>query len=350
MRIIPRRSFWAAALAAAALATTAQAQSKTLIVTSYGGPYTQSQREAYYKPFTAQTGIKIQEEEAVEVWPQVRAQVEAGKVTWGVVNGEKSTIEQGCETGLLERFDWSLLDKSKFMPEAVHECGVGAVVQALVLAYDASRIKGEQPKTVADFWDLKKWPGKRALRKSPISTLEFALMADGVPHDKVYETLRTKAGVDRAFRKLDQIKPRIVWWESSSQPTQLLADGEVTLTSSWSGRVSQAKLKDKKNFVIIWDGQNYDIDFWAVVKGSPQKAEAMKFIAFASDPKRQVEQVKWIPYGPTRLDARSLLPKDLAVELPNHPDNLKLGLRNDTQFWAENLEDLNERFQAWLAR
>ena len=204
--------------ACAFLTTRGDAQEHKITVVSYGGAYTQSQREAFYKPFSAATGVRVQEEDAVEAWPQVKAQIEAGKVTWDVVNGETATILQGCETGLLEPFDWKLVDKSKLIPEAVTECGVGGIVQASVIAYDADKIKGDTPKTVADFWDLKKFPGKRGVRKTPITTLEFALMADGVPHDKVYQVLATKEGVDRAFRKLDEIKPNIVWWESSSSP------------------------------------------------------------------------------------------------------------------------------------
>lgn len=321
-----------------------------ITVTSYGGVYTQSQREAFYKPFTAATGIKVQEEDAVEVWPSVRAQVEAGKVTWDVVNGETATIIQGCETGLLEPFDWSLIDKSKLLPGATNECGVGAVVQSILIAYNGDKLKGTVPTTVADFFDLQKFPGKRALRKNPMTTLEFALIADGVPKDQVYKVLATKEGVDRAFRKLDQIKPHVVWWESSSAPPQLLADGEVVMTTSWSGRITQANRKDKKNFVIVWDGQNYDVDHWAVVKGAPNKEAAMKFIAFATDPQRQVKQMEYISYGPTTVGAAEILPKDLAPELPSYPENMSKGLRNDSKFWSEHLEDLQSRFQAWLSR
>ena len=331
-------------------AVPSEAQEHKITVVSYGGAYTQSQREAFYKPFTAATGVRVQEEDAVEAWPQVKAQIEAGKVTWDVVNGETATILQGRETGLLEPFDWKLVDKSKLIPEAVTECGVGGIVQASVIAYDADKIKGDTPKTVADFWDLKKFPGKRGVRKTPITTLEFALMADGVPHDKIYQVLATKEGVDRAFRKLDEIKPNIVWWESSSSPPQLLADGEVAMTTSWNGRITQAKRADKKNFVIVWDGQNYDVDFWGVVKGAPNKEEAMKFIASATDPQKQAKQMDYVAYGPTAVAAMAILPADFAAELPSSPANLKQGIRNDAKFWAEHLEDLQARFQAWLSK
>jgi putative spermidine/putrescine transport system substrate-binding protein len=321
---------------------------ESLTIVSYGGVYTTSQREAYYTPFSKTTGTRIIEDDAVEAWPQVKAQVESKKVTWDIVNGETATIVRGCDTGLLEPFDWKLIDKSKLLPSAVQECGVGTIVQSSVLAYNADKIPGEKPTSVKDFWDLKKFPGKRGLRKSPSTTLEFALIADGVPHDKVYEVLRTKEGVDRAFKKLDEIKSNVVWWESSSAPPQLLADGEVLMTTSWSGRITQAKRSEGKNFVTIWDGQNYDVDFWGVVRGAPHKEQAMKFIAFATDPQRQAKQMEYISYGPTRVEAMGLLPAELAKELPSHPDNLKTAVRNDAAFWSDRLDDLTERFVSWL--
>src|SRR6266478_3385196 len=102
----------------------------TLTIVSYGGVYTTSQREAYYNPFAKETATRIIEDDAVEAWPQVKAQVETKKVTWDIVNGETATIIRGCDTGLLEPIDWTLIDKSKLLPAAVLDCGVGTIVQA----------------------------------------------------------------------------------------------------------------------------------------------------------------------------------------------------------------------------
>ena len=204
-------------VAAAFLVTTPALAEGKLTVTTYGGSYTESQREAYYKPFEAEMGIPVQEEVASEVWSTVKAQIDAGNVTWDVVTGETSTIILGCDTGLLEPIDWSLIDQSKLIPDAIQECGVGTIVQSSVMAYDADKITEDPPTTAADFFDLTKYPGKRAMRKSPATTLEFALIGDGVAKEDVYQVLSTPEGLDRAFAKLDSIKDQVIWWEASSQ-------------------------------------------------------------------------------------------------------------------------------------
>ena len=139
------------------------------------------------------------------------------------------------------------------------ECGVGTIVWAHVIAYDADRIKGEGPKNWADFWNVKKWPGKRALRKNAKPSLEIALLADGVPASDVYKVLSSEAGVQRAFKKLDELKPHLQWWEAGAQPPQWLASGDVIMTSAYNGRISAA-IKEGRNFKIVWTGQNYAVD------------------------------------------------------------------------------------------
>jgi putative spermidine/putrescine transport system substrate-binding protein len=274
--------------------------------------------------------------------------VEAGNITWDVVQGETATIIQNCDNGNLEPYGWSALDKAGFVPIAVQKCGVGTIISSSVIAYNADKFTGEAPKTVADFWNLEKFPGKRGMRKKAITTLEFALLADGVPTSDIYNVLRTDEGIERAFKKLDQIKKDVVWWESSSSAPQLLGSGEVTMSTAWNGRITAAKRDEGKNFVIIWDGQNYDGDFFAVVKGTPRKELAEKFIAIASSPELQAAQSTMITYGPTLTKTLDLIPEDRRADLPTAPQNLANALANDAQFWAENSEALEARFIAWL--
>lgn len=336
---------FAIGLMAAPFATAAAEE--VLTVMSYGGAYQKSQ-QVYFDEFTKQTGVKVVVESADEAWPKVNAMVEAGNVTWDVVQGETATIIQNCDNGNLEPFDWSLLDKSEFVPIAVQKCGVGTIISSSVIAYNADKFPNGAPATVADFWDTERFPGKRGMRKKAITTLEFALMADGVAPADVYSVLRTEEGVERAFTKLDEIKQEVVWWESSSSAPQLLGSGEVSMSMGWNGRITAARKDEGKNFVIIWDGQNYDGDFFAVVKGAPHKDLAQKFIAIASQPELQAKQSEMITYGPTRTNTLGLLPPERLPDLPTSEENLKSALPNDAQFWAENGETLESRFIAWL--
>jgi putative spermidine/putrescine transport system substrate-binding protein len=216
------------------------------------------------------------------------------------------------------------------------------------MAYNADKIK-VAPQGWADFWDVKKYPGKRGLRKGAKYTLEFALQADGVKPADVYKLLATKAGVDRAFKKLDQLKPNIQWWEAGAQPPQFLASGDVVMSSAYNGRIDTAQ-KEGKNLKVVWTGSVYDVDSWAVPKGSPKLKEAMDFIKHASQPENQAVYSNKIAYGPTNLKAIQKVDPKSAANLPTWPANLKNALALDVNFWVEHGEELEERFNAWAAR
>jgi putative spermidine/putrescine transport system substrate-binding protein len=277
------------------------AEARDLTVTSWGGNYQDAQREVYFEPFSKKTGTKLVEDSWNGGVGALRAKVEGGNSNWDVVQVEAEELELGCEEGLFEQLDWSALGgKDKFIPAAVHECGVGAIVWTTLLTYDGARLK-DGPKSWADFWNTEKFPGKRALRRGPKYTLEFALMADGVEPSQVYQTLGTDAGVERAFKKLDQLKSSIVWWEAGAQPQQLLASGEVVMTSAYNARIAAANKSDNRDFKIVWPGGVYAVDSWVILRDSPNKASGMDLIAFMSDPNNQKNLPPKVPMAsPTR--------------------------------------------------
>ncbi|PCI28150.1 MAG: spermidine/putrescine ABC transporter substrate-binding protein [SAR324 cluster bacterium] len=325
-------------------------EAKTLTFTSFGGAYQTSQREAYLKPFTAKTGIKINEASYDGESGKIIAMVNAGRTVWDVIDMEQSEANRLCEEGYLEPIDWdSMGDKDRFIAAGINECGVGSIVYSYVIGYDGDKIK-DGPTTIQDFWNLKKWPGKRGLRKNPKSTLEFALVADGVSLKDVYKVLGTDAGLRRAFKKLDQIKDQVIWWSSGAQSAQILSDGEVAMTSAYNGRIFNANRDEGKNFKTVWDAHLMEIEVLVVPKGSKNKKEAMDFIRFASTPKQQAEQTKYIPYGPIVKDAIAFVSDDMKPNLPTYAVNLAKGRMMDPEFWNENGEYINERFQSWLLR
>jgi putative spermidine/putrescine transport system substrate-binding protein len=335
--------------AAALLLSAGVAQARDLTVVSWGGTYQDAQRQIYFKPFQEQTGSKLIDDSWNGGVGTLRAKVQGGSLDWDVVQVEAEELVLGCEEGLFEDLDWSMLGKDAFIPAAVHDCGVGTIVWSTVLAYDGARIK-DGPKSWADFWDVQKYPGKRARRRGPKYTLEFALIADGVEPAKVYDVLKTDAGVDRAFRKLDQIKSSLVWWEAGAQPPQLLASGEVVMTSAYNARVTAANKSDNRDFRIIWPGGVYAVDSWVILRGSPNKAEGMKLIAFMSDPERQKNLPPLVPYGVTHKEAAGKVDPAVLPNMPTEPGNLAAGVQLDTEFWVANIERLTERFNAWVGQ
>ncbi|GGY22357.1 ABC transporter substrate-binding protein [Paludibacterium paludis] len=320
-----------------------------LTVISFGGANKAAQEKAYYAPFTKATGIKVIGGEYNGEMAKVKAMVDTRSVSWDVLEVESPELARGCDEGLFEKLDYSRIgNKADFVPGAAQTCGIGIFVWSTVLAYNADKIK-VAPAGWKDFWDVKKYPGKRGLRKGAKYTLEIALMADGVTGEDVYKVLATPAGVDRAFRKLDQLKPHIQWWEAGAQPPQYLVSGDVVMSSAYNGRIATTQ-KEGKNLKIVWNGGMYDFDSWAIPKGSPNKDAALKFIAFASRPENQKVYSEQIAYGPSSKKATALLDRKVAAELPTSPQNIKNSLAVSVAFWADFGESLEQRFNAWASK
>ena len=356
-----------AATATTATVANAKACGKAgeLTVVSWGGAYTKSQVEAYHKPFMKDcAGSKIKSQDYNGGIAEIKAQVEGKKVSWDIVDVELSDAIRACDEGLLETIDHSKLPKGDngavatddFLKGTLYECAVANIVWSTIFAYDTTKIKGDTPKTMADFFDLKKWPGKRGLRKGAKVNLEFALMADGVAAKDVYKILETKAGIDRAFKKLDTIKGSVVWWTAGAQPPQLLADGEVLMTTAYNGRIFNAVAGEGKPFAIVWDGQIWDLDLWVIPKGAPNKDLAMDFLKYSTGTKALAAQASYISYGPARQSSSPLVGKyhnkdiDMGPQMPTAPNNLKNAVQSNFSFWADNADQLKERFNAWLAK
>lgn len=336
--------------AAAMLGLVAAAEARDLTVVSWGGNYQDAQRKIYFQPFAAKLGATVLDESWDGGYGVLQAKVKAGVPNWDAVQVEAEELELGCSDGIYEKIDWSKLGgKDGFIPAGVNDCGVGAIVWSTGMAFDGDKIK-DGPKTWADFWDTTKFPGKRGLRKGAKYTLEFALLADGVPIADVYKALKTKDGVERAFKKLDALKPDIVWWEAGAQPLQLLSSGQVAMTSVYNGRITAINRSEGKHFSFVFPGSIYAVDSWVVLKGSPNKDAAMNFIAFASQADNQAKLPEYIAYGLPNIAAAKLVPEKYAAELPTTPDNLKQATALDVGFWTDNSEELSKRFNAWLAR
>jgi len=337
-----------AAAVATLVALPALAQGQ-LTVINFGGANGKAQQKAYMEPFEKASGTKVQAVEYNGEQAKIKAMVETKSVSWDVVEVESPDVVRGCDEGLFERLDWSKIgNKADFQPAAVRDCGVGTFVWSTVLAYDADKLK-PGPTDWTDFWDVKKYPGKRAMRKGARYNLEFALMADGVKTADVYKVLATKDGAERAFKKLTALKSNIQWWEAGAQPPQFLVAGDVVMSTAYNGRIDAAQ-REGKNLQIAWAGGIYDLDYWVIPKGSPNKDLAMKYIAMASTPEAQSEYAKLISYGPTNNKALPMLDAKVLALLPTSAANSKDALQFNVRFWADQGEALEKRFASWAAK
>ncbi len=227
-----------------------QSAADQLTLASWGGSYTRSQILAFVDPFRKQTGSWVEVVDFNGDLAAVREQVRSLNVTYGVVDLEGPELIQGCEEGILQRLDSVTLlpgadgtpAADDYFPGMLRPCGIGSVISATLLVYreDVFGESGARPSTVADLFDLERFPGSRALRRTPRVNLEWALLADGVPAGGIYAALDTDAGLDRAFAKLDTIRDSIVWWDEGEEPFELLATYRVAMASAFNGRVFAA--------------------------------------------------------------------------------------------------------------
>jgi putative spermidine/putrescine transport system substrate-binding protein len=350
-----RSMMLAAGLAASTTLASGIVSADPVTVVSWGGSYGAAQDAALFKDASINSGIAINRESGASM-SKTCLQVQSGSVTWDLVvtgsGGAASAAAKGC----LEKIDYSVVDVSNFYPNLYSDYCVGSDVFATVMSWNTDKY-GEPgsagaPKSWADFWDVKKFPGTRAYRANNVDgVLEPALMADGVPAEKVYEVLSTKAGMMRAINKIRELKPHIaVFWGSGAQQAQLMKDAEVDMSTGWNGRFDNAK-KDGAKVGYTFNQALLDYDCFAMPKGAPNKDMAMKFLAEISKAEYQANLPYHITYGPTNQKAYEVTtaPKELIESLPSHPKNVPMMLPVSLDFYAKHRTEALELYMELMS-
>ncbi|TYB42199.1 ABC transporter substrate-binding protein [Actinomadura chibensis] len=334
----------AAVLAAAACSignASGGSDDDTLTFVSTGAPFQNYQAEAWQKPFTAETGIKFRNDGPVDE-AKMKTMVEAKKVTWDVVDTSAAATEQYCGK-YVEKLDFSIVDKSIFPPGTVSECGVPAFFYSTIFMYNKQKYGASPPSKIADFFDVKKYPGKRIVPPEiAVGLLEAALLADGVPQDKLYPL-----DLDRAFKKLDQIKPVTTFAQTYGQMQQMMVDKQIDMGLMLNARAYQA-LKAGAPFEPVWDKTIVNWDDLVIPKGSKNKEQAMKFIASASGEKpsaRMSELASVLPIKESIKPNFDQYQQRLNAYAPEHKDSI---VRTDAAWWGKNFDMVTKRYTAWL--
>lgn len=300
-----------------------------------GGSYGEVLDKAYSTPFEEETNIDVNHLSTENYLDGIRARHESGDGGWDVVEGFGHEAIKGCDQGYLEKIDF--IDEDRLLENSLTECGVAYLTYGTALVYhEDSPIQNWE-----DFFDPS-IEAKRGFRKKPVNMLEFALMADGVPPDRVYQVLSTDEGVDRALGIVDRIKEHIVWWEFGAQANQLLLDREVAATPTFTGRVVN---DDFDNFVIHWNSQ-IRTRSWLMVPKAGETEKAKKFVSFVMSDQINKNVADYMPYGPTTKV--SVEQGHIDDSFPTHPDNMKKYLDNDPRFWADHQDRIEQKFFNWL--
>lgn len=314
---------------------------RSMTAVSWGGSFQDAQRAAWFSPFAQEDGITVAEDTDPSN-ARIIAMVRSGNVQWDVCDVGLEQAHAVGESGYLEELDYDLIDASGFPPQFATKYGIGNITWSTVLAWREDVVTGETPETVADLWDLERFPGMRTMRDYPVDNLPWALMAAGLSMDEIYPITEEKLQI--AFAKMDEIRDHVLWWTAGAQPAQFLATNEVTLAQVWNGRLGTL-IDEGIPVGIQWNGAQMQVDAWAIPKNAPSRDVAMAFVAWASTAENNARIAAEIAYGPVNKDSIPLASDRFAALLPTtHFDK---HLICDYNFWGPNFASILERWQEW---
>ncbi|MBJ6372081.1 extracellular solute-binding protein [Sedimentitalea arenosa] len=347
----------------------AQEMANDMTLVSWGGAYQSSQQNAYVAPYLEANPdvTAVWDESSAEAVAKLRAMNEAGNITWDLVDVVASDAIRLCDEGLAMEYDPDELlapgddgtpASDDFGDLIVSDCFIPQIVYSTTFGYRTDMVGDTPPTKICDVFDLETYPGKRSLEKRPINNMEWALLCDGVAKDEVYDVLGTPEGQERALAKLDTIKDEVIWWSAGADTPQLLADGEIVMGSTYNGRLFSVIEEQDQPVAMLWDAQVFDLDGWIIPAGLPEDrlARVKDFVRFATDTQRLADQAKYISYGPARASSAPLVGEHaelgikMAPHMPTDPENAKNTFLYNYEFWADYRDDIDAKFQAWLAK
>ncbi len=347
----PRASSGLAALTiAATLGASTLAHGADLTVALFTSSLAEVLKTGVVEPFRKETGLDVLADNREWGIGAVRAKIEGGSGVWDSVTVEDSEALLGCDEGFFAKIDKSKipnLEGFDFLDDRF-ECAVPFIFYGTVLAFNKDKI-AEEPKSWADLWDLKKWPGRRGMNKTPIDALEIALLADGAPRDQVYDVLSTPEGVDRAFKKLDEIKSEIVWWQNPGQSRQMLVSGEVVMSATYDNGIRFFNKTQGTNFGLVRNDVITHVNYWSLAADSKNVDNAYKFMNYASSAQAQAAVTNGLAISTPNPKAMEFVDADLKPFLTDNPEYLAVALPVNAEFWLNNYDAISQRFDTWAA-
>lgn len=316
---------------------------ETLYINTWGGPWEAAARAILFDPFTAETGIEIRTISPVS-FAKLAAQTRSGVYEFDVTTLGVAELGRANKANLIDAYDETKVPAASLWPGAVTLNGINSHAFANIIAYRKDHFPNGGPKSWADFWDTAKFPGARCLQNYPARVLAFALMADGVPADKLFPY-----DLDRAFKSLDRIKKDVrVWWSQSPQSQQLLRDGEVEMIGMWNTS-AQAMVDQNLPVELVFNQAVIDVATWVVARGTPRAKSAWRFIEFAVAPERLATFAAKNNYGPMNPASFKFLPPEVVARMPTSPENLAKSVVLDAEKLLPQLDDMAKRFEQWLS-
>ncbi len=359
------------ALAVATSGALAQEMASSMTIVSWGGAYQNSQQKAYSEPYVRMhPEVSVTwDESSPDAVAKMRAMDDANNLTWDLLDVTAADALRLCDEGLAMEIDHDKVlapapdgtsATRDFGEMIVSRCFIPQIAYSTTNAYrtDVAEWDGRTPKDICALFDIENFPGKRTLERRPMNNMEWALICDGVAFNNVYDVLGTAEGQRRALAKLDTIKEQTIWWSSAAESIQTLANNEAVIGSSYNGRFFSAITEQKHPIAMLWDTQVYDIDGWVIPEGLPEDRlnRVLDFLYFATDTQRLADQAKYISYGPARASSVPLVAThaelgiEMAPYMPTNPKNANNAFVHRYEWWADYRDEIEMKFQAWLAQ
>jgi putative spermidine/putrescine transport system substrate-binding protein len=315
-----------------------------LYINTWGGLWENAASKHLFEPFTKETGTPVRTVSPVS-YAKLAAQVRTGVYEFDVTTLGAAELVRANEAGLIEKIDENIIKRAALAPGQAYQNGIASHAFSTVIAYRKDKFPKGGPQNWAQFWDTKAFPGARSLQRYAARVMPLALLADGVPIDKLYPL-----DLDRAFKSFDRLKGDVrVWWSQGQQSQQLLRDGEVNAIAIWHGRVLELQ-RQNVPVELVWNQAQVDRAYWVVCKGTPRAAAAWKFIESATRPERLANFCMQADYGPLNPAAFKFIPEAQAKEMPTHPAVYQLAFEQDMAKLSPQLNELNRRFDQWVGR
>ena len=341
MTILTARRTLLGASAGILAAPALKAQGRFLYINSWGGTWERSARQHLFDPFTAKTGIEIRITSGVN-FAKLAAQVRTGNYEYDISTLGGPSLVQAEQSNLTERPTDQTIDRGKLPADGIFANGIGNHAYSTNLAVNTRNIAAGEVKDWKDFWNLQRYPGRRALPRSMQWTFPFALLADGVAKESIYPI-----DMDRAFRSLDKVKPAIAsWWTQGGQAQQLLADGEVQMIGIWHANVLSAK-RNGAPVELVWNQFTVDRTYWVVSRGTPRAQMAFEFIQFAVEPERMARFCIDGQYGPFDQRAFNWINEEQTKDMPTNPAYAAGAIEHEPRSIGAIMTAATRRFEAW---
>ena len=310
----------------------AEAAANEIVMWNWGGDAVKCHSESFGKPFSKETGMGFKFDTSGPLQGKIKEMVDSGNVTADVADADAFDAIALGKSGHLEAINYSVVDKKKVLEGFAWEYGVSIIFYGYAFMYDTQAFKDNPPSTWADFFDTKKYPGKRSLYKWANGAIEGALLADGVAKDKVYP-----CDLDRALAKIKSIKSDSFYWGSGSEAQQMIVNGEVSMGMVWLNRAKVVEADTNGHYRLNMNEAIAMPGAYIVPKGNPAgRANVMKFIASCQKPERQIALLKCHGMTPSNPETFGMIPDDLKRFAVTSEENLSRVLLNDPVWWAEN--------------